>query len=184
MSTASFRKFWPLPLEPAFMQSQPGPHAEREKIFHRLFQLGIWIKGIDGLLETAGGILLLVVSLQALNSYIIALTQNEIREDSGDLIADVLRHAAHHMTERSKLTAGAYLLGNGVVKVFLAACILRGKLWCYPIGIAVITLFILLQFARLSFHFSWPLFWGTMMDGAIVLLIWREYRRMEARKIK
>jgi len=166
------------------METNPVPHAKREKILHRLFQLGIWIKGIDGLLETAGGILLLTVSLRALNSYIIALTQNEIREDSGDLIVDVLRHAAHHMTEASKLTAGTYLLGNGVVKVFLAACILRGKLWCYPVAIVVITLFILLQFIRLTFHFSWPLFSGTMIDGAIVLLIWREYRRIEARKVK
>lgn len=161
------------------MQTNPGPHSEREKILHRLFQLGIWIKGIDGFLETAGGILLLTVSLHALNSYIVALTQNEIREDSGDLIANVLRHAAHHMTEKSKLTAGAYLLGNGVVKVFLATCILRNELWCYPVGIAVITLFILLQFSRLVVHFSWPMFCGTMVDGAIVLLIWREYRRIK-----
>jgi uncharacterized membrane protein len=136
------------------------------------------------LLETAGGVLLLTVSLQALNSYIIALTQNEIQEDSGDLIANALRHAAHRMTESPKSIAGAYLLGNGVVKVFLAACILRGKRWCYPIAMAVITLFILLQCGRLGFHFSWPMFSGTIMDVAIVLLIWREYRRLEANKIK
>ena len=173
-----------LPRELKCMQAIKVPPAERDKILHRLFQLGIWIKGIDGFLETAGGILLLTVSLQALNAYVIALTQNEIQQDSGDLIANVLRHAAHHMTESSKLTAGAYLLGNGVVKVFLAVCILRGKLWCYPIGIAVITLFILLQFGRLCFHFSWPLFSGTVMDGAIVVLIWREHRRLEARKSK
>jgi uncharacterized membrane protein len=161
------------------MQAIKGPHAERERILHRLFLLGIWIKGIDGLLETAGGILLLTVSLQAINSYIIALTQNEIQEDSGDLIANALRHAAHHMTERSKQIAGVYLVANGVVKVFLATCVLRKKFWCYPVAIAIITFFIVLQFSRLSFHFSWPLFWGTMIDGAIVLLIWREYRKIK-----
>jgi uncharacterized membrane protein len=161
------------------MQSIGGPKAEREKFIHRLFEVGIWIKGIDGILETIGGVLLLTVSLPALNSYVIALTQNEIQEDSGDLIANVLRHAAHHMTEASKLTAGAYLLANGVVKVFLAACILRKQLWCYPVAIAVITLFILLQLGRMIFHFSWAMFSGTFVDFAIVLLIWREYRRLE-----
>lgn len=161
------------------MLANPGPRAEREKIFHRLFEVGIWIKGIDGLLETVGGILLLVVSLHALNSYIVALAQREIERDSGDLISHVLSHAAHHMTERSKLIAGAYLLGNGVVKVFLATCILRGKLWCYPVAIVVLTIFILLQVGRLGFHFSWPMFAGTMIDGGIILLIWREYREVK-----
>lgn len=164
------------------MQANPGPHVSREKFFHRLFKIGIWIKGIDGLIETAGGILLLTVSLQALNSYIVSFAQKEIEKDSGDLIARVLEHAAHHMTEGSKLTAGAYLLGNGVVKVFLAACILRRKLWCYPVAIVVMTIFIFLQCGRLGFHFSWTMFFATMIDVAIVLLIWREYRRIETHK--
>jgi len=164
------------------MQRKQGPNAGREKLFHRLFEVGIWIKGIDGLIEIAGGILLLAVSLEALNSYVIAITEKEIQEDSGDLIANALRHAAHRMTPGSKHIAGAYLLGNGIVKVFLAACILRGKLWCYPIAVAVITSFILLQCVRMSFHFSWAMFNGTIIDVAIVLLIWREYRRIQARK--
>lgn len=161
------------------MHGNPGANAGREKLFHRLFEVGIWIKGIDGLIEIAGGILLFAVSLQALNSWIIAITQNEIQEDSGDLIANALRHAAQRITPGSKHIAGAYLLGNGIVKVFLAACILRGKLWCYPIAIAVITLFILLQSVRLCFHFSWSMLIATIVDVAIVLLIWREYRRIK-----
>ena len=88
----------------------------------------------------------------------------------------------HRMTSGSKHIAGAYLLGNGVVKVFLAVCILRGKLWCYPIAMAVISLFILLQCMRLGYHFSWAMLLGTIIDVAIVLLIWREYRRIEERK--
>lgn len=164
------------------MNANPDPHARREKTLHRLFEIGIWIKGIDGLIETIGGILLLVVSLQALNNYIIAVTQNQIQEDSGDLFARVLSHAAHHMTKSSKLTAGAYLLGNGVVKVFLATFILRGQLWCYPVAIVVMTIFIFLQCCRLAFHFSWTMLFATLVDVAIVLLIWREYRRLEADK--
>lgn len=164
------------------MQANPGPHAARDKLFHRLFEVGIWIKGIDGLIEMAGGVLLLTVSLRALNSNIVALAQREIEKDAGDLMAKILEHAAHHMTEGSKLTAGAYLLGNGVVKVFLATCILRGKLWCYPVAIVVMSIFILLQCGRLGFHFSWSMFVATMIDVAIVLLIWREYRHLEINK--
>ena len=161
------------------MQATSGPNSPRERMLHRLFQIGIWVKGIDGLIETAGGIVLLVISLDAINRYVIALTENEIREDSGDLIANALLHAAHHMTPASKKIAGAYLVGNGIVKIFLAVGILRGKIWCYPVAVAVITLFILLQFVRLCFHFSWTMFLATVVDVIIALLIWREYRKIE-----
>jgi uncharacterized membrane protein len=164
------------------MQGKQGPRTGREKLFHRLFEIGIWIKGIDGVIEIVGGILLLAVSLEAINSYVIAITQREIQEDSGDLIANALRHAAHRMTSGSKHIAGAYLLGNGVVKVFLATCILSGQVWSYPVAIVVMTIFIGLQCCRLAFHFSWTMLFATLVDVAIVLLIWREYRRLEANK--
>jgi uncharacterized membrane protein len=161
------------------MQGNTAPHPAREKLFHRLFEIGIWIKGIDGLVEMAGGILLLTVSLQALNGFLIGLAQKEIERDSGELISNALQHAAEHLTRSSKLTAGAYLLGNGVIKVFLATFILRGKLWCYPVAIVVMTIFILLQCGRLGFHFSLSMLCATIIDIAIVLLIWREYRHIK-----
>ena len=166
------------------MQTTSGPNSARERLYHRLFQIGVWIKGIDGLIETVGGIVLLFVSLDAINRDVIAITENEIREDAGDLIANALRHAAHHMTQSSKQIAGAYLVGNGVVKVFLVVGILRGKLWCYPVAMAVITFFILLQCLRLCFHFSWTMSLATIIDVAIVFLIWREYHRLGGQRLK
>lgn len=154
------------------MQANQRPRAGREKIFHRLFRIGIWLKGIDGVLEIAGGILLLMVSLPAL----ILFTQAQIQHDAGDLVARALRHIISHLTANSKLVGVSYLLGNGVVKVFLAASILRGKLWSYPVAIVVLGLFILLQCGRLGFHFSYLMLCVTAIDTAIVLLIWREYR--------
>ncbi|HTV39371.1 MAG TPA: DUF2127 domain-containing protein [Candidatus Sulfotelmatobacter sp.] len=141
----------------------------------------MWIKGFDGFIETIGGIVLMSISLDAINRYVIELTQKEIEEDSGDMIANALRHAVHRMTPGSKNIAGVYLVANGVVKVFLAVGVLRGKFWCYPVAMIVITVFVLLQSLRLCFHFSWPMLLGTLIDVAIVLLIWREYRRHLAR---
>jgi uncharacterized membrane protein len=160
------------------MVSVPSTTA-RGYLYHRLFQIGIWVKGIDGLLEVIGGILFFMVSPAALNRYVAMLTQDELREDPDDLLANMLRHAASHLSVNSKLIGSAYLLGNGVVKIFLAAGILRGKLWCYPAAIVVISLFVCLQIARLFFHFSILMLIGTVIDIAIVLLIGREYRRVK-----
>ena len=153
----------------------PDHPKKRENLFHDLFKIGIWIKGIDGVLEILGGALFLVVSPAALNRYVRFLTQHGLH----DWLGEELSHWAANLQHGSKLIGGAYLLGNGVVKVFLAVGILRGKLWCYPTAIVVIGILVCLQTARLFLHFSIPMLAGTLIDIAIVLLIAREYRQVK-----
>lgn len=148
----------------------------RERLFHRLFRIGIWLKGIDGILELIGGVLFLIVSPQALNHYVIVLTQHDLH----DWLGDALRHWSSQLHHSSKLIGGAYLLGNGVVKVFLAVGILRGKLWCYPTAIIILSIFVCLQIARLIEHFSFLMLTGAGIDTLIILLILREYRHIKS----
>lgn len=154
----------------------------KEKFLHWAFEIGIWIKGIDGLLELVGGILFLIASPDAVNHLIINLTEHELQQDPGDWICNTLRHAGDHLSRHSKILGGVYLLSHGAIKVFLVAGILRGKLWCYPTAMIVIGLFILIQGGRLAFHFSAPLTLATGVDIAIVFLIWHEYGRHKRRQ--
>jgi uncharacterized membrane protein len=149
----------------------------REKFLHWAFEIGIWFKGLDGMLEMLGGILFLAVSRAVLNHIVITLTQHELNEDPGDWFANMARHASNHLSHGTKIWGGLYLLGHGAVKLFLAINILRGKMWAYPSAIVVIAIFILIQGAKLGLHFSFPLLIATAIDIVIVLLIWREYRR-------
>src|SRR5690348_14165121 len=61
----------------------------REKILHWLFEIGIWFKGIDGILELIGGILLLVSNPHAINNFIVNLTEHELQQDPGDWICNM-----------------------------------------------------------------------------------------------
>ena len=160
------------------MQANQGSRKAREKLFHRLFLLGIWLKGLNGIVQIAGGILLLTVSLESLNQFVIQLTGDEIEEDSGDLIAKALRQAVNHMTPSSKVVAGLYLVANGIVRVFLAYGILRGKLWYFPVGMGIISVFVVGLIARLTFHFTYLVFFLVLINIAVILLIWREYKRL------
>ena len=123
----------------------------REKVLHRAFQVGIWVKGFDGVLELVGALFLLFGSPSWLSHEIVRIAQHAFHRDPGNFVA------------------------NGFVKVLIAIGILRGKLWCYPVGITVIGILILLQSIRLVFHFSHILLVGTIIDIIIVILIMREY---------
>lgn len=153
------------------------PVKWREKILHGAFEIGIWFKGIDGILELIGGVLLLATNPETLNRIIVGLTEHELQQDPGDWICTTLRHAGNHLYSNARIWESAYLLSHGAIKVFLAAGILRGKLWAYPTAMLIIGGFVLFQSGRLFVHFSLPLLVATVVDTLIVLLIWREYHR-------
>src|SRR5579859_5424885 len=69
---------------------QIGGMAEfrRGDLLDRAFLIGIVLKGLDGVLEVAGGILLLLVSPGTIDRITGALTQHELSEDPHDFLAN------------------------------------------------------------------------------------------------
>jgi uncharacterized membrane protein len=150
-----------------------GP--KRRQILHRLFDIGVVFKGIDGLLEIVGGMALMLVTKPELRKAVVFFTQQELSEDPHDVIAHVLRNAVFGLTSDTKLFGSIYLLVHGFVKVFLVIGLLRGKLWSYPVALIVLSLFIAYQCYRISWQYSALLLFLIIVDTFIVGLIWYEY---------
>ncbi|PZG02951.1 DUF2127 domain-containing protein [Micromonospora deserti] len=141
------------------------------------FEIGILLKGLDGILELVGGALLLVVTPATINRVVVALTQHELSEDPHDPIATYLQHTSHRLTGSAVAFAAAYLLLHGIVKVVLVAALLRNKLWAYPWMIAFLIAFIAYQLYRIALHPAPGLIALTVFDTAVAWLTWREYRK-------
>lgn len=163
----------PQPAAPA----RPLPPA-----LHRTFEIGMVLKGLDGVLEVAGGILLLVLSPHVIEHIIRGLTQGELSEDPHDLVARYLLHTAGHLSHGATLFGAIYLLSHGIAKVVLVGLVLRDKLWAYPWMIALLVAFIAYQLYRITaVRFSAGLAALTVFDIALVWLTWREYQARRAR---
>jgi uncharacterized membrane protein len=165
--------------EPAAVTVRPG-HLVRfapKDTLDRVFEIGIVLKGLNGLLELIGGILLLVVTPSQIYGIVRALTQRELSEDPRDFLASRLLQTADGLTGPGLLFGAAYLLIHGIVKVVLVAALLRNKLWAYPWMIAVLLTFIGYQGYRIVLTPTIGLIALTVFDVAIVSLTWREYRR-------
>jgi uncharacterized membrane protein len=150
------------------------------RLSHRLFNIGVWMKGIDGILEMGGGILALTVKKSTVIKVILLLTQQELIEDPHDVVANLLRQAVDHITTSSKMFSGLYLIAHGTVNVFLAVQLLRGRLWSYPIAIATLCVLIGYQIYRITLHHSLFLALVTGLDVVIVFLIRHEYAVVKA----
>lgn len=149
----------------------------RDKLLHLAYDIGIWFKGIDGLFEMIGGVLLLLASKAALGHLVRALTQHELSEDPTDWVATHLQAAVRHLSSNTKTFASAYLLGHGALKAFLVwGGLMKRKLWAFPTTLILMAAFIGYQTYRVLHRFSLGLAALTIIDFLVVLLIWREYR--------
>ncbi|HEX2680663.1 MAG TPA: DUF2127 domain-containing protein [Candidatus Acidoferrales bacterium] len=154
----------------------------RGDLLDRAFLVGIVLKGLDGVLEVAGGLLLLLVSPATIVGMSRALTQHELSEDPHDFLATHLLHASGALTGATLTFGAAYLLSHGVVKIVLVAALLRNKLWAYPWMIVFLIAFIVYQVYRMTFAPSIGLAGLTVFDAIVTWLTIREYQRQRARR--
>lgn len=151
------------------------------RVSHRAFKLGILIKGLDGLLELAGGSALLLTSRPAIRHAVALLTRQELIEDPHDVVANYLLHMTQQLSLGTRNFAGIYLLAHGLVKIAMVVGLLRGVRWAYPAAVALMTAFIGYQGYRL-FHQPSPLLvLLTVIDVTVTGLIVREWRHLPAK---
>jgi uncharacterized membrane protein len=143
---------------------------------HRLFAIGIFVKGLDGVLELIGGLLFLWVDPRTLYGWVVFLTAHEVTEDPHGVLARLVRHAAVTLSADTHLFVSLYLMAHGVIKVILVAGLWRGVRWVYPAALGVLGVLSAYQLVRLSRTHSLALLVFTLLDLAIIGLVWREYR--------
>ncbi len=165
------------------MTPHTAPAAPSGRRFlDRFFVVSVSLKGLDGVLELLGGALLLFVTPARIVDWVRVLTQHELAEDSHDLLANALVHAAGSLNAAGALFAAVYLLAHGAVKVVLVAAVLRNRVWAYPWMIAFMVLFVIYQVVEMVRRFTWGMFGLTVFDAVIIALTIREYRHHRTRR--
>jgi len=168
----------PVSNAPATKEAEPLSPA-----LDKTFKIGLVLKGLDGVLEVIGGILLLFLSPQTIQHLVRVLTAHELSEDPHDLIARYLLHTTAHLSHGTTLFGAIYLLSHGIAKIVLVALVLRDKLWAYPWLIGLLLAFIAYQLYQITaVHFSVGLTLLTVFDAFLVWLTWREYHAKRAKQ--
>ncbi|MCL5282139.1 MAG: DUF2127 domain-containing protein [Planctomycetes bacterium] len=146
---------------------------------HIVFWIGIIFKAIDGLLETAGGFLLLTISSEALRRFAYVLLEPELAEDPNDWLANHLLTWIFHLSTDTKTFAVAYLLVHGIIKLVIVGAIWFSQLWAYWLAGIVFSLFVLYQIAYFFLTYSPMMVFLTIVDLIIIVLLPPEHRRLK-----
>lgn len=155
-------------------------HEKNGNLVHMGFEIGLLLKGADGLLEVAGGFLLLLLSPERLGRLTRILTQHELSEDPRDLVANFLLSFSAGFSVSTQQFGVFYLVSHGLVKCLLVFLLWRRKLWAYPLTIASLVAFIAYQVYRYALSPSGFLAVLTVLDLFMIVLTYLEYKRIAA----
>jgi uncharacterized membrane protein len=155
---------------------RPGSESRREReALDTTYRVSLVLKGLDGLLETIGGVLLLVVAPDTWDRWARTLFAHELSQDPNDFVArDVLHITANlHATQ----TFGAvYLISHGVAKLVVVGGLWKRRRWAYPFALVFLVGFVVYQLYRMTFDFSVGLLLPTVFDVFVIWLVWRDYQ--------
>lgn len=153
-----------------------------EKKLHLLFEVSLWFKAVFAFSEIVAGAVTYFVPRKLFLTLVIWVTRDEFAEDPHDLVANFLLHTVQHLSMDAQKFAAIYLLGHGVIKLWLIVGLLRQRLWYYPVSMVIFGLFIAYQLYRYTFTYSVLLLLVTVLDSIIIALTWYEYRHLLNRR--
>ena len=150
--------------------------AKPRDLLDATFDVTVALKGIDGVLEMVGGLLLLVISPATINRVAAALTQHELSQDPNDFLANHVLKLTSGL-HGAQLFGALYLVSHGLAKIVIVGGLLRQQRWAYPVALLFLGGFVVYQLYRMTFAPSIGLVLLTVFDVLIIWLTWREYRR-------
>ena len=154
---------------------------EEKKIFHIGFEIALLIKGINGLLEIIGGILLFFITPERLNRFIIFVTKGELGKDPNDVIANWFIQLGNNFSISSQYFGIYYLMSHGIIKLVIITLLWRKKLWAYPLSVVVFIAFIAYQIYEYTISGSIFMILLTILDIIVIALTIIEYRSIKAK---
>ncbi|MDB5180208.1 MAG: hypothetical protein JWN12_840 [Candidatus Saccharibacteria bacterium] len=161
-------------------ETTKGSWFKPKNLFDKVFEYGILIKGIDGLIELFTAIALIFLSPSRLQGLVVLATHRELAHDPDDFISNFLIHTSQQFTNSARLFFIVYLAVHAAIKIVSVIGLLRNQMWAYP--------FSLISLGALTLYQIYDIIFGagsifvillTVFDLGILALIWREYQKVK-----
>ena len=151
-------------------------------IYHIGFEIGILLKGVNGVLQIGGGLLMLFMSPSRVQEIMIWLAQSSWAEEPTDSIVKIIIELSQNFSIDLQNFFILYLLSHGIAKSFIVYALLKRKLWAYPLSMLLLIAFIIYQIYKYTVTPSVFLILLTLFDILMIALTYIEYTRVKKRQ--
>lgn len=144
--------------------------------------MSMWWRIAYGVMRIILGITFLKRIGEPFAEMIYTLMSHELSGSRGDAVLEYVYTsiATHEFTVTYFIAS--YFIFWGMVDIVLSLCLLRHKLFVFPLTIGLIMLFIGYSCWRLTFTHSFILFGIICIDVGILYIIYRQYRQLRSTK--
>ena len=146
-----------------------------QRHIHRMFAVGVTLKGLHALVELIMGAAILTISPVGTSNFFLVLAEREQARGWPPFIVDFLLGLARAALEGGQRFAGIYLLVVGLINVGLVIGLLTGALWSYPAALAALVSLMVYQLYRYTHTHALALILLTLFDAVVCWLVWQEY---------
>jgi uncharacterized membrane protein len=148
----------------------------QEKEIFIVYEVGLLLKAIQAFIEIVIAILLYFINTNSMVNSILAILHEELTENPNSILYNYFIQNTHQITISGKYFLLFYLLSHGVIKLVIITGLFLRKKWAYPASIIGFGGLILYQIYHLVLNNSPVLLILTIMDIAILWLIWHEHK--------
>ena len=145
-------------------------------VWHTLFEAGLVLRLINGVLETLIGIFAFTAGRETINRFVIYFTRGELLEDPNDKLIGYLSGHFSTLPRGAIKFAALYILAHGILNIFLSVQLYRNRIWAYHITMMAMVFFMVYQIYRITHTHSITLSAITIFDGLFIILMWHEFR--------
>lgn len=145
-------------------------------LLHRVFEASLLAKGALAAVETAAGIGFLLGPTDTLRHWAMSLAELDIVEDVSQPMAARMQRLIDDFAGPQQHFYAIYLLSHGIAKLALVGLLAARIRLAYPIGIVMQIGFIAYQMERWLHSHSAFMLGASILDLAIIWLIWREWQ--------
>lgn len=144
------------------------PDSTLYRVGHRVFIIGLILKGLNAAAELVGGALLLLLPFATIQQIVHVVPLHIFRDG---------------LTEKLVNFAAWYFLSHGALKAVVIGCLVWGKTWAYPLGIVIFVGFGIYQTWE-YFHSGGALYLILdVLDAALIGLTIMEWRHALKKRV-
>lgn len=158
--------------------------AKTSSLFNTVYDIGVIIKGLDGLGEFIVGLTLLF-SPKLIHRVLLGIV-GKTSHGHGHVLQFITHYIAGldvQLTKSGLAFLIIFLIAHGLVKMVLVVCLLKKITKIYPIALVVLLIFFIYQVYVLVVSPSIGMAIFCALDVIILWLVWREYQMLLLQKV-
>ena len=144
----------------------------------KLFRVAVVLKGLDGVVQLVGGLLVIFVPPSVITALAHVTTRDVFGGAGGPLQQHFEQAAEHFANGGTRTFVIVYLLLHGVIKIGLVVALLCKVRPAYPVAVVALGAFVVFEVLRATRTHSIALPFFAALDVLIIVMVIKEYLQL------